>query len=420
MKKLLALACMAGATAWAAGDASFLLRGGTVHTVAGADIAGGAVLVENGRIVEVGAHVAAPKGVRVVDVRGLHVYPGMIDSATEMGLREIDAVRETNDVDEIGDFHPQVRAIVAVNPASEHIAVTRANGITSVVSLPQGGILCGQAALIHLDGGTWEEMEIRGSVAADLRFPVIADGRGGPRGAEPPPFAERKRDREKKLRELHEYFEAARRYRQAKAAGDPELKRDLGLEALLPVIEGKQPLLVAAMPEKTILEALAFAEREKVHMILAGGQEAYKVAGELKAKGVPVILMPTLSLPKDEDDPYDKPYTQPAELYKAGVKFAFGSFTTSGARNLPYQAAMAVAFGLPYAEALKAVTLGPAEIWGVGEELGSIEKGKWADLMVTDGDPLETRTEVRQLYIKGRTVDLENKHRRLYERYLKR
>ena len=421
MKRLLAVALVAATTAWAAGEASFLLRGATVHTVSGADIAGGAVLVEDGKIVEVGAHVAAPKGVRVIDARGLHVYPGMIDSATEMGLTEIGAVQETNDVSEIGDYHPQVRAIVAVNPASEHIAVTRANGITSVVTMPQGGIVCGQAALIHLDGWTWEEMQIRGSVGMQMSLPAMEAGeRRGTRGAGPAPYAELKRNREKKLRELHEFFEAARRYRQAKAAGDGEMKRDLALEAMAPVLEGKMPVVISAASEKSIKEALQFAEKEKVRMILAGGQEAYKVAGELKAKGVAVILMPTLSLPRDEDDPYDKAYTQPGELWKAGVKFAFGSFTTSAARNLPYQAAMAVAFGLPYAEGLRAVTLGAAEIWGVEGELGSIEKGKWADLMVTDGDPLETRTAVKQLYIKGRAVDLGNKHRRLYERYLGR
>jgi imidazolonepropionase-like amidohydrolase len=165
---------------------------------------------------------------------------------------------------------------------------------------------------------------------------------------------------------------------------------------------------------------MAFAEREKIQMVLAEASEAWKVAAELKAKNIPVILGRTMSLPEYEDDPYDKPYTQPAELYKAGVKFAIASFTTSAARNLPYEAAMAVAFGLPHQEGLKAVTLAPAEILGIANEYGSIEKGKYADLMVTDGDPLETRTQVKQLFIKGKQVDLMNKHRRLYEQYLKR
>jgi imidazolonepropionase-like amidohydrolase len=192
------------------------------------------------------------------------------------------------------------------------------------------------------------------------------------------------------------------------------------MEAMLPVLEGKLPLVVHAVRERAIREAVAFAESQKVRLVLAEAREAWKVADLLKQKNIPVILGPTLELPLEEDDPYDKAYTLPAELHKAGVKFAFASFSTSFARNLPYQAAMAVAFGLPHAEALKALTLYPAEIWGVADLLGSIEKGKLADLIVTDGDPLETRTQLKQLFIRGREVDLDNKHLRLYEKYRQR
>ena len=153
---------------------------------------------------------------------------------------------------------------------------------------------------------------------------------------------------------------------------------------------------------------------------MAHGEEAWKVASDLKARNIPVILGPTLAMPLDEDDPYDRLFSAPAELSKAGVKIAFGSFNTSFSRNLPYQAAAAVAFGLPHDEALKAVTLYAAQIWGVADQIGTIEEGKWADLMVTDGDPLKTQTQVKELFIKGKTVDLDNKHRRLYQKYLNR
>jgi len=419
--KTLLIALLCSLPLAAGTEDSFLLRGATIHPVAGADIPNGAVLVRDGKIAEVGAKVAAPKGVRIIEVKGLHVYPGMIDSATEIGLSEIGAVRETNDTAEIGDFNPQLRAIIAVNPASEHIPVTRANGITTVISMPTGGIICGQSALIHLDGWTWQEMEIRPSAAMNLRFPVIqtssprfamAEGRGRT------PYPEARRNYERRLQQLQDFFEQARRYQKAKAAGATEA--DLKFEAMLPVLEGKQPIVVWAERERAIREALRFAEREKIRMVLAGGDEAFKLAGELKSKNIPVVLGPTLSLPSQEDDPYDRAYTLPAELHRAGVKIAFGTSSTSAVRNLPYQAAMAVAFGLPHPEALKAVTLNPAEIWGVGEQLGSIEKGKWADLIVTDGDPLETRTQIKQCFIKGKVVDLENKHHRLYEKYLNR
>ena len=233
-------------------------------------------------------------------------------------------------------------------------------------------------------------------------------------------FTEQRRAYERRLLQVHDFFEQARRYRQAKAAGGPGFETDMKLEAMLPVIEGKLPVVVRALRERAIRDALKFAETEKIQVVLAGVTDGPKVAADLKARNIPVILGPTLALPPEEDDPYDRPYTLPAEMHKAGVKFAFGSFGVQFARNLPYQAAMAVAFGLPYQEGLKAVTVNAAEIWGVADQVGSIDKGKWADLIVTDGDPLETRTQIKQCFIKGRAVDLQDKHRRLYQKYMER
>jgi len=435
MKSLLVALLLTSPLA-ASDDDSFLIRGATIHPVASAEIQNGSVLVRDGKIVGVGRNLAAPKGTRIVEGKGLHVYPGMIDSATEMGLSEISSIRESVDVGEIGKFDPQLRAEVAINPASEHIPVTRANGITTVIAMPMsagggggfgrgggGSIITGQAALVHLDGWTWEEMEIKKSAGMGMRFPIIPPPPGRFFGANFPgakTFTESKKDYETELRELKEFFENARRYQKAKAAKEKGFQTDLKYEAMLPVLEGAEPLIVVASRERAIRDAVQFADQQKVHVIIADPRELGKMGAELKSRNIPAILGPTLALPLHEDDPYDAAYTLPDQFYKAGVKFAFGSFNNEFARNLPYQAATAAAFGLPVDEAMKAVTLNAAQIWGVADRLGSIEEGKSADLMVTDGDPLEARTQVKQLYIKGKTVDLDNRHKRLYEKYLGR
>jgi imidazolonepropionase-like amidohydrolase len=418
------LCCLFTAAAMAAD--TYVLRGATVHPVSGPDIPNGMVVISDGKIADVGAKVAIPKGAKIVELKGLHVYPGMIDSATQIGLIETNSVRESNDSSENRDYVPEVRAIVAVNPASEYIPVGRASGITSVITAPQGGVLSGQAALMHMDGWTWEEMAILPSAAMMLQFPALGGGRGrggfggGPAGMQRTSFAEQRRQFEERIKAIHAYFDAARRYEKAKAMGGPAFERDPQYEAMLPVLAGKLPLAVRASDSRAIKAAIEFADQEKVKMVLIGTGESYKVAADLKAKNIPVICGPTLALPEEEDDPYDQQNTIPGELYKAGVKIAFGSFGNQFERNLPFQAANAVSYGLPYEEALKAVTLNAAEIWGVGDKLGSIDKGKIADLIITDGDPLEARTNIKQAFINGKPASLETKHTRLYKQYMER
>ncbi|MBZ5611621.1 MAG: amidohydrolase family protein [Acidobacteriia bacterium] len=439
--KSIAFAFLFAAAALVAGDDdTFLIRGATVHPVASAEIVDGFVLVRDGKIAGVGRVFTPPKGMRVIEGKGLHVYPGMIDSGTQMGLSEIGSTRESVDTGELGKFDPQLRAEIAINPSSEHIPVTRANGITSVVSLPMsaggggGGrrgpapsIIAGQAALVHLDGWTWEEMDILKSAGMSLRIPTILApaGRGGDPDAPPAlggrySFAEARRNYETDLRELRDFFEHARRYQKAKAANEKGFRPDLKFEAMLPVLEGKEPVVVLAARERAIRDAVQLADQQKVRVIIANPREIGKMGPELKARNIPAILGPTLELPLRDDDPYDAAYTLPDQFFKAGVKFAFGSFDNEFSRNLPYQAATAVAFGLPHEEALKAITLNAAQIWGVSDRIGSIEEGKWADLMITDGDPLEAKTQVKQLFIKGKNVDLDNKQKRLYEKYMNR
>ena len=408
------------AVALAASNDTFLIRDVTLHPVTGPDIPLTSVLVRDGLIAEIAPKIAAPKGMKVVEGKGLHVYPGMIDSATTLGMAEIGAVRETSDVAEIGDFNPQLRSLIAVNPSSEHIPVARANGITSAIALPGGGIIAGQAGLMHLDGWTWEDMDVKRSAAMHLRFPVLSMGGGagefGPRGASARiAYTEAKRKHEEELLKLRLFFEDARRYRKAKGVMDRKL------EAMLPVLEGKQQVMITAARKRAIAEALEFAKRENIKIVLAGCREfTPEILKEIKARNIAVILPETLALPLDEDDPYDAIYTLPADLHRAGILFAFATFDSSAVRNLPYQAAASVPFGLEREDALKAVTINAAKIWGVEDRIGSVEKGKWADLVLADGDLLETKTQIKQMWIRGKAVDLESRHTKLSDRYMAR
>jgi imidazolonepropionase-like amidohydrolase len=412
-------------------DDSFVIRGATVHTMAGAEIQNGTVIVRNGKIIGVGKNLAVPKDVKVIDGKGMQVYPGMVDAATEVGLIEVNAVRETQDLAEIGKFNPQLVALTAVNPSSEHIPVTRVNGITTVATMPEGQIIGGQISLMHLDGWTTDEMGIKPRAGLHMRMPAIAAGRGGFAGSDGEPggaagrssFAESKRNFDKEMAEVNEFFESARRYKQAKEAKLADFKPDLKLEAMIPVLEGKEPIMVTAVREREIRDAIAFSDKQKVKIILCDAPEAFKVTKEIKEHNIPVILGPMLTLPMNEDNPYDQSYTTAAELQKAGILFSLGTLSGKAnlaSRNLPYQAAQAVAFGLPREDAMKAVTKNAADIWGVGDQIGTVEEGKWADLMMTDGDPLEAQTQIKLLFIKGKPVDLSNKQKDLYEKYLNR
>jgi imidazolonepropionase-like amidohydrolase len=410
------------AALWASDADTFLLRDADIFPVAGPEIKNGSILVRNGRIADAGSHVAAPKGIRIVEGKGLRAYPGLIDSATELGLAEISNLRVTVDSGELGPFMPQLRAVTAVNPDSEHFAVVRANGITSVVTFPSpqsggrsGGesqFIAGQAALIHMDGWTWEEMTVNRSAALHLIFPALPRNQTG--------FAEAKRAYDREIQQIAEFFEEARRYQIAKAADRPGFKQDLKLEAMLPALDGGLPVAVSAQRDAEIMDAIRFADAQRIRMVLMGPRELGKAASELKSRNIPVVLERTLELPLSEDDPYDAAFTLPAEAFRAGLKIAFGAFDNEFVRNLPYSVAAAVANGLPYEEALKAVTINPAEIWGAGAELGSLEKGKWADMILAEGDPFETRTVIKALFIKGRAADLSNRQTRLYEKYLNR
>jgi imidazolonepropionase-like amidohydrolase len=435
------IAC-AGA-AFGAGDSLFI-RNADVYPVTSKEMKGVSLLVQDGKIVDIGPKLVPPKGIKILEGKGLRVYPGLIDSATNLGLSEISAVRESVDTGELGEFAPQLRALVAVNPESEHFGAVRVNGITSAITLPASGgrgggfggggraqHISGQAALIHTAGWTWEDMEVSRSAAMQLTFPSMG-GRGG-RGGIPPEIADMlgeslgaagagnaRRNYDDAIAKINNFFDDARNYKKAKDAKPAGFKTDLRFEAMLPVIEGKEPLAVSASQPDAIHDAIQFAEKQHVRIVIMNPRELGKIGDELKSHNVPVILGRVLALPEREDDSYDSAMTLANQCYKAGVKFALGTFNNEFIRNLPFEAAAAVGFGLPQEEALKAITVNPAEIWGQSDKIGSLEKGKFADLLVTNGDPLEIQTKVEHVYIKGKEIELSNKQTRLYDKYMGR
>jgi len=403
-----------------------------IFTLAGSPIDDGTLVIRDGKIAAVGTSVEVPAGAQVIDAKGLQVYPGLFDPITQMGLREIGAVSATVDSSETGSFNPDVVAATAVSPSSEHIPVTRAAGITEALAVPGSGgfdsggargVLGGQASAIHLAGWAIEEMLLKKSAAMVLNWPRIEtrsfDFETFSRKEKP--YTEAKQEYEKQVNELTEWLERARHYSQAmEKSSAGKYDRDLKLEALVPVIRGELPLLVFADRARDIRNAVEYCDKQNLRMILAGGDEAYKVKDLLRSKSIPVVLRPVLTSPVDEDDPYDRLLSQPAELAAAGVKLAFGSFDNSFARRLGQNAANAVAYGLPYDEALRAVTVNPAQILGLGNQIGTLETGKIANVIITNGDPLEISTDVRYLFIKGQLTSTNNRHKSLYEKYLNR
>jgi len=404
---------------------SYAIRNAKIVTVSGATIERGTVVIKDGKIAAVGANVGVPGNAKVIDAHGLSVYPGLIDSNTTLGLVEVSAVNATVGTTELGDFKANMKALTAINPNSELVPVARMNGVTTAITCPQGGIIAGQCALINLDGWTPPEMKLLSPAALQVIYPVI--GFGGRRGSgffrgQGQSGEQARQQRDQRVESLRKKLEEAQAYAKAKdaAAADktiPARTIDLGLEAMIPVVKGEVPILITANGEREIRGAVELADKYQLKLIIEGGDNAVKVANLLKEKNVPVVLGPVLDLPESEDDPYDSPYARAAELYRAGVKFAFSTGTASDVRLLPYHAGTAAAFGLPKEEALKGITLYPAQIFGADKLVGSIETGKVANLVVTDGDILEFRTKVKQMFINGHPVDLTNKHTRLNEKF---
>ncbi|MBP90260.1 MAG: imidazolonepropionase [Planctomycetaceae bacterium] len=391
--------------------------GGTIHTVSGKTIENGTLLVRNGKIVAVGKKVKVPAKAITIDANGKSVYPGLFDAYTDIGLVEINAVRATRDQSEVGQINPSVKSWVSVNPDSEIIPVTRSNGVLLALTAPAGGLISGKSGVIQLDGWTFEDLTMKQGVGMHVDWPNMS------------PVIDWESDksakdqmeaRDKALQTLRRAFDDARAYQKAQTVQDSAHARDARWEAMLPVLDRSLPLIVEAEDMQQIQAAVAFAEQQNAKLIIYGGYDAPLCSELLKKHDVPVIIGGVYRLPRRRSDHYDTPFTVPARLHEAGIKFCIsgsGRFGASAVRNLPYHAAMAAAFGLPQEEALKSITLYPAEILGVANRVGSLKKGKDATFFITDGDPLETPTQVEAAYIQGREIDLSDRHKRLWNKY---
>ncbi|MFQ5824783.1 MAG: amidohydrolase family protein [bacterium] len=403
-------------------DHPIALVGGIIHTVSGPTIENGTVLFIDGKITAVGTQVELPEGTEQINIQGKHVYPGLIAANSRIGLIEISAVRATRDYAEVGDIKPNVRAEVAFNPDSELLPVARANGVTLAHTIPMGGLISGTSALIMLDGWTWEKMTLKAPIGLYINWPQMGISRA--------PWVtkseeEQIKERDEKIQKIRDTFAEARAYLKAKEAeaqkGVPYHNTDLRWEAMSPVLKKEIPVLIHAHEIRQMQAAIDWASDEDLNVVLVGAHDVWRVADLLKPKNIPVIVEGTLDMPMRRWEAYDTPFTIPLKLYEAGVTFCISgsgnTFEAAHERNLPYQAAMAAAYGLPKEEALKAVTLYPAQILGVADRVGSLEVDKDATLIVTDGDPLEIRTHVEWEFIQGRIIDLNSKHTQLYKKY---
>jgi imidazolonepropionase-like amidohydrolase len=398
-----------------------LITGATLHPVSGPSIANGRMLIDKGRIVAIGNAASVPDqpNATVIDFAGKHIYPGLIAANTTLGLVEVQAVRSTVDSAETGAVNPNSRALVAVNADSELLPVTRANGVLTALSVPQatpGGLIAGTSALIQLDGWTWEEMGLIPDVGLHIALPSLRFNAALYPSLPPQRLEEMQRITQQRLRTLEESFESASAYAKARA-NDAAQPIDSRWEAMADAINRKRPVFIAAQ----IRYALNFGERFNLRIVIVGGMDAWRIADLLRERQVPVIIGGVHRLPlRREEDAYT-PFRLAARLAQAQVKFCIArsgsNFDAATERSLPYEAATAAAHGLARDEALKAITLYPAQILGAADKLGSLEPNKLATFIVTNGDPLDIRTQVERIYVQGRDVPLSDKQTKLNDKY---
>jgi imidazolonepropionase-like amidohydrolase len=402
------------------GNAGTLIEHSDVYPVSRAVMRDTAVLIDGGKIKAIGTAATAQADDKTtrIDATGLRLYPGLISANSSLGLVEIEAVRATVDTAETGGVNPNVRAQIAVHADSELLPVARAGGVLSALSVPQGQLIAGQSALINLSGWNYEEMTIKPAVAMHLYWPSARLPPWLPK----PAIAQATQAALDNLALLETTFVSAQAY-QAKAAiaGHPQ---DLRLAALLPVLNGTLPLFIHANELTQIRQAMAFCAKHRLKFTLVGALDAWRVAAELKAAGVDVILGSPFNLPLRRSESYDVFYRAAAKLNAAGVKVAIagdgGGMDASLEKNLSYLAAQAAAFGLPEDIALRAVTLSAAEILGVSNRLGSIDLGKDANLILADGDILEITSKVKRIFIGGVDTAMTTRHTELCARYQSR
>lgn len=400
----------------------FAITNATIHTVTNGVINNGVVLIDGEKIVGVGTDIKISSDYEQINASGKHVYPGFMDAGTQLGLQEIGAVAVTRDQAELGEFNPHVRAFTAINPSSVNIPVTRVNGVTHVISMPVSGRLSGKATLIDLYGYSPDSMAVRPNAALHLNWPSSKKGGWWDDRSD----EKVQKEYQKNLKELRDFWSKAAFYDKMMTAFEqnPDNRTqpdaDKKMQAMREVISGKIPVVISVDAKSDILDAIDWTKKHPdAKFILAGVQDGWRVADEIADAGLP-CLVSTLYTPQRDYDNYQRPYQNPGKLHDAGVKVAIATGGVENVRNAPYHAGFAASYGLGKEEALKAITINTAEIFGVSDKLGSIEEGKQANLFIAEGDPFEPMNHINQVFIRGYKIPMISRHTQLYEEYLNR
>jgi imidazolonepropionase-like amidohydrolase len=402
----------------------FLIKNATIIPIEGEPLENGDLLIEGGKIAAMGDDIPATGGTKIIDASGMFVYPGFIDAHTHLGLSEVAAIASTVDIREIGKENPELKVAWAINPHSVHFKISRINGTTTALVAPAGGTYPGMSALVKMDGWIIDEMLVKEVATSLVNFPMSPRPT---RGSRVGPQTQSKVDVTAKLVEkIQEYLDEARHYLKLRKRGEADpsvITPDLNpkFEALAPVLEGTLPVIISVEKAKDIELAIKFVQEEKIKAIFRGCIQGGRVADKIKQAGIPVIIDDLYTGPLEPEDGYDAPFRNVSELAKAGVQICFSSGRDpSVGKDLTYHAARAVAFGLDRDEAIKALTIYPAQIFGIDDRVGSLKVGKDADLFITTGDPLDLRSEVKNLFINGKDMDLSNWWQTLYDSWKKR
>jgi imidazolonepropionase-like amidohydrolase len=399
-----------------------VITNATVHKGNGEVIENASIVITDGKIAAIGKNIPTPAGATVVDAKGKQVYPGLILPISNLGLVEMSSVRATSDVQEIGELNPNIRSIVAYNTDSKIINTLRSNGILLANITPQGGLISGSSTVVQLDAWNWEDAAYKTDEGIHLNMPSLMPrargfgGGGGGRGGGPQePVTDPVKEGLEKVEMIKGFFKEAKAY----AALPTHEETNLKLAAVKGLFEKKQKLYVHANTVKQMLVALDFVKEFGFDMVIVGGSDSWQIADLLKENNISVILGQPHALPTAEDDDVDQPYKTAALLQKAGVLFSINDDDgqTRG-RNLAFNAGTAAAYGLTKEEAIQAITLNAAKILGVSDKTGSIEVGKDANIIISEGDILDMKTSViTDAFIQGRKIDLTDKHKQLNDRY---
>lgn len=399
----------------------FAITGATIHTVTNGVIEGGILLIDGDEITFVGDNARIESDYTRIDATGKHVYPGFIDGWSGLGLVEISAVPVTVDNAEIGSFNPNMYAFTAFNPHSAAVPVTRVSGVTTVLSRPSSGIISGKASVMDLWGYSPDSMAVKKNGALIMNLPSKGGGWWDNRSE-----SEIQKEYEQEIKEIDDFLNKARFYDEmmnayeADPSGKTKPDHDPRMEAMRDVLAGDVPVVISVNDEQQILDAIDWTKtQEDMNFVFSGVREGWRVAEEIAEAGIPVLTT-TLYTPAREYDNYQRPYENPGLMMQAGVKVAIVSNDTENSRNTPFEAGYAAAYGMGTDEAIKAITINPAEIFGVADKLGSLEAGKQANLIITDGDPLEPMTTVEQVFIKGFKIPMQSRHIQLYDEFLDR